>query len=128
MLTDKINGLPDQICTGDSGNDWIDSSNPDNGWVDWWRLGSHNNCFLVLAKQSHNKGFPDEFCFPKSFIQSWINNNALGCNAGDDFFRPSPPTMYSRLSGFGMVCLSNFKNYQLCGSSTKNGRANFGPS
>ncbi|RDW73395.1 hypothetical protein BP6252_07302 [Coleophoma cylindrospora] len=127
MLTKKINGLPDSICTDDSSNNFIDSGNVD-GFTDWFRLDSDNNCFLVLAKQSHTKGFPDGFCFQKSFIQSWITNNALGCEGGEQFFRPSPTmTDGDSLAGLGLVCLSNFDNYQKCGSSTMNGGTDFGP-
>jgi hypothetical protein len=119
MLTDKIDNLPDQICTGDSSNNFIDSGT--TGSVDWWRLASHNNCFLVLAKSSVTHGFPDQFCFQKTDIENWITQNALGCNSGDAFFRPSPPINGGPLVGQGEICLSNFKNYQLCGSSTMNG-------
>lgn len=34
MLTDKINGLPDQTCTGDDSNDWVDFHWGDNDFVD----------------------------------------------------------------------------------------------
>jgi len=127
MLAGKINGLSDPICTGDSNNNFIDQGKVD-GFTDWFRLDSNNDCFLVLAKQSDTKGFPDQFCFPKTFVQTWVTNNALGCNSGDGFFRPSPVLRNSDpFAGEGLICLSNSKNYQLCGSSTKNGGTNFGP-
>jgi hypothetical protein len=127
ILTEKVNGLPNQICTDDSSNNWIDSGSAPSGFTDWWRLASHNNCFLVLAKQSGSGSLPDGYCFPKSFLQGWVASNALGCNSGDEFFRPSQPLLpENQFTGAGIVCLSNFLNYQLCGSSTKNGGTDFG--
>jgi hypothetical protein len=119
MLTLKINGLKDQICTDDSSNNFIDSGT--TGFVDWWRLDSDNNCFLVLAKSSSTNGFPDPFCFQKTDIQNWVTQNALGCESGDAFFRPSPPINGGEFVGQGEICLSNFINYKLCGSSRMNG-------
>jgi hypothetical protein len=120
ILTNKVNNLADYICTGDSSDTYIDSGS--TGAVDWWRLASDNNCYLVLAKSGESHGFPDPFCFPKSYIQQWVNSNALGCNSGDAFYRASPPlNSQDQYAGQGQVCLSNYQNYQICGSSYMNG-------
>lgn len=50
-----------------------------------------------------------------------MRNNTLGCNAGDNFFRPSVPVSGGPFVGLGMMCLSNFLKYQKCGSSNLNG-------
>jgi hypothetical protein len=127
ILTEKVNGLSDPICTDDSNNNFVDQGSSPAGFTDWWRLASHNDCFLVLAKQSGSGSLPDGYCFNKAFVQNWVTDNALGCNSGDTFFRPSQPLpAESQFTGAGMVCLSNFNNYQLCGSSTLNGGTDFG--
>jgi hypothetical protein len=122
MLADKINALPDRICTNDAANNFVDTGHSVSGFVDWFRLASHNNCFLTLAKAASQVGFPDPYCFAKSDVVSWINRNALGCNAGNAFYRASAPLeRTAEFSGKGQICLSNFNNYQLCGSTSMNG-------
>ena len=108
----------DKICTGDDNKLFIDqghSSDPNQN-ADWFRISSHNNCFLTMAKSASHRGFPDQYCFLKSALIDFVNQNALGCNFGDGFNRmsgPQPPE--SSLSGSGEVCLSNFANYEKCG-------------
>jgi len=122
MISGKINGLKDQICTDDPSNNFIDSGSSPDSDVQWFRLDSNQNCFLTLAKSAGSHGFPDGFCFARQDIIAWINRNALGCNSGDAFFRASPPlNSGDTFAGQGQICLSNFKNYQLCGDTTMNG-------
>lgn len=122
MLSEKINNLPDRICTSDASNNFIDQGHSTSGFVDWFRLASHNNCFFTLAKPSAQVGFKDAYCLAKSDVVSWINQNALGCNVGDAFYRASAPLRPTAVnSGQGQVCLSDFGNYQGRGSSRLNG-------
>src|SRR5271156_1422377 len=116
MLTNKINGLNDPICTDDSSNDFINSgSSP--GFTDWRRLDSDNNCFPILAKRSGSGSFPDACCFDKSFVQNWVTCSASGCNYRVAFFQPSQPLPdESECTSEGMVCWSNLSALWLFGN------------
>src|ERR1700761_383945 len=104
MLTNKINGLNDPICTDNSSNDFINSgSSP--GFTDCRCLDPNNNCFSILAKRSGSGFFPDACCFDKSFVQKWVIYCASGCNHRVAFFQPSQPLPdESEYTSEGMVC------------------------
>lgn len=110
----------DMICSEDDLGKFIDhgtTADP-NGEADWFRISSHGNCYLVMAKSAAHRGFPDQNCFQKSAIIDFVNQNALGCNVGDPFNRKSgAQPAESQFTGQGEVCLANFNNYQSCGES-----------
>lgn len=108
----------DLICTGDDFDKFLDSgtTTDPNGEADWFRISSHNNCYLVMAKSAHHRGFPDQYCFRKDALISYVQANALGCNFGDGFNRVSgAQAAQSQFTGQGEVCLTNFLHYQECG-------------
>jgi hypothetical protein len=108
----------DMICTGTDLSKFIDhgTTTDANGNADWFRVSSHGNCFLVMAKSAAHRGFPDQYCFQKSALVTFVQQNALGCNVGDSFDRMSgAQSQESEFSGLGEACLANFANYQTCG-------------
>lgn len=110
----------DLICSGDDFGKFFDSGTitDPNGEADWFRISSHGNCYLVMAKSAAHRGFPDQYCFQKSAVIDFVNQNALGCNVGDPFLRKSGVQRPgSQFPGSGEVCLANFKNYQSCGEA-----------
>ncbi|KAL8793708.1 MAG: hypothetical protein Q9195_003649 [Heterodermia aff. obscurata] len=108
----------DMICSSDDLSKFVDhgTTTDADGEADWFRISSHANCYLVMAKSAAHRGFPDQYCFQKSAVIDFVNQNALGCNAGDPFLRKSGAQRpESQFTGSGEVCLANFKNYQSCG-------------
>jgi hypothetical protein len=108
----------DLICSANDLDKFIDhgTTNDPNGNADWFRISSHNNCFLMMAKSAEHRGFPDQYCFKKDALIEYVNANALGCNAGDAFNRKSgAQAAQSQFSGNGEVCLTNFAHYNECG-------------
>lgn len=110
----------DMICSDGDLSRFIDhgTTTDPNGEADWFRISSHGNCYLVMAKSAAHRGFPDQYCFQKSAVIDFVNQNALGCNVGDPFLRKSGAQRpESQFTGSGEVCLANFKNYQSCGEA-----------
>ncbi|KAH0545487.1 hypothetical protein FGG08_000488 [Glutinoglossum americanum] len=108
----------DLVCTSNDLEKFIDHSTTNNGEADWFRISSHENCFLMMAKSAERRGFPGQYCFQKAALTSFVQANAVGCNAGDAFNRVSgAQPEQSGHSGLGEVCLTNFKNYDSCGST-----------
>ena len=111
----------DLICSSDDFDKFLDhgtTSDP-NGNADWFRISSHEDCYLVMAKSAVHRGFPDQYCFRKDAIIDFVNQNALGCKFGDGFLRKSGAQQaQSKTSGNGELCLANFKNYQSCGETS----------
>jgi hypothetical protein len=121
IITQKLNGLKDQVCTGDNKNDWVDSGYSSDRKAQWWRLASHNNCYLVLTQDIAGGTANGQYCFSKNFLQNLVFSKARNCDTSD-FFQASPVQSEQNFqSGRGLVCLTDFNNYRLCGSTTKNG-------
>ncbi len=121
MLTVKINGLKDIICTNDNDNAWIDHGS--SGPAHWWRLSSYENCFLVLATSASSNGL----CFDKTAIVEFVKTNSGACTAGDDFFAATVPISVTKFSGQSMMCMTSVDYYQSCGDTTKNGAQEVSP-
>ena len=114
----QLSAYGDMVCTGTDLSKFIDhgTTNDASGNADWFRVSSHGNCFLVMAKSAAHRGFPDQYCFQKSALETFVQQNALGCNVGGSFNRMSgAQSQESQFSGVGEVCLANFANYQACG-------------
>ncbi|KAI9754818.1 MAG: ribosomal protein S5, partial [Chaenotheca gracillima] len=116
----QLNVYGDLVCTAGDIKNFVDhgtTSDP-NGNADWFRVSSHNDCYLMIAKTAVHRGFADQYCFQKSALITFVNDNALGCNFGDGFNRMSGSQgPQSKFSGSGEVCLTNFKNYKSCGQT-----------
>jgi hypothetical protein len=110
----------DMICTDTDLSKFIDhdTTTDSNGNADWFRISSHGNCFLVMAKSAAHRGFADPYCFQKTALVTFVQENALGCNVGDSFNRMSgAQSQQVKYGPLGEACLANFANYQSCGET-----------